>query len=642
LVLLFALGERKLLKASFKRAADCGGRSQPLNIYFRFCNSKDKLMIKKDFSFFFLTGFFLFLIPILFFLIEIKGIRSLLSLSAVLVIILSSWGMKKTPLNLFFLFLTGILFFFPLIHFCVNENYYFEDFSESILWIVGPFAFYLSGKSLGRRVVVAGAFLWVLNLLVSIHMGNLSIGLPGNFNWQAAFILGTSPLAVVWCFYKTGAFSDRNRWISRIICILAISCVLVYTLWRTQSRAAYLSLFVLIVMLAFIRFFKRRYLPRLILCGLFLVVALPSIIFSDFLSRKIAEILFHDVRPALWVGTLRLIQDMPLLGAGQMSLPSVLMPYRPIGYFLRSHHFAHIPEHPHNHFLYILSCFGLIAGTIHIGLILYPLFFCLKRLRRLSLRSKGTLVSFFLLLFCAMFDKIYFEYYTLFLMIMLQGLLWQKIFPLEKKYVTEERRLLFGSFLLKGTASFIVICFLASYLWNFVLAARLYTSAGIFADKKPSAALNCSANASLHKREPYYSFYGAYISLSSFQDPHMTEFFIGELSKTPCPSLSRSELIMADAQALLGRNLAALSYLEKDLQNFPISIESLYKKALLEKISGKNTDMEMTLARLNRALKHKGLLPKDIPSILNESKYDHRFSEYKKLKEDSLSDHNLR
>jgi hypothetical protein len=516
------------------------------------------------------------------------------------------------------------------------------DLFDMLSWILCPLAFYaLYGKI--RKNVSAFLFaVWFANFAVSmwqIFSGRAFVGLPDNINWQAALVLGTTPFALNYARLKLRSNREYNPalWTACII----IAAFLALTLMKTKSRAAFISLAFASILYLFLKIGNKKLFLRTALLSILTTGCVFGglILFSENFSAKVSGILFNDIRPTIWAGAVNMTKDYLFFGVGEPSFQSAFMPYRPIGYFLRSHHFAHITDHPHNHILYIFACFGVVAGFLYLILLFYPIYISVKKYKSLSSGTKTVFFSFVLLLICSFFDKTYFEWHTLFIMNLLLGLLWFNAWPKENYARIPDNK---GKLVryVRAAAGCLILVFFAYTNYISWFSSVRYVSAVVLYDNysKPASALSvCGSALRKEKLMASANFAAAKISLQNFKDPYMTEHFIKILEESPTPSYARSNLIMANAQALLGRKLAAISYLEKDLRNYPISIESLYKKAMLEKSIGRTEDMEQTLKHLDTALAHKGLSYDDIPYILTHNSFDNKFSDYKKLKEQGLN-----
>jgi len=478
----------------------------------------------------------------------------------------------------------------------------------------------------------------LINALVSsfqlLH-GKAFIGLPGNLNWHAALVLGLSPLVCNQIKIRVGS---KNHLLSRIF----QGAVVIFTgfsIIKAESRAAILSVFIVALVYIFLVFYKNPRIYRVIIFS-FCVIGLISLILGVIFSKYIADILFYDMRVAMWTGALRLINDNALFGVGEQRFLSEYMVYRPIGYFLRSHHFAHITEHPHNHVLYIFSCFGLLGAIPYMFLIICPLFVGLRRFDRLSTTSRSVILSFLFYLICSFFDMTYYQWHNFFIISALLGLVWRIGFPTSPIFTKSSpcNSSLFFLGLRICASSILFAAFVYTSVVSFLSSVAYYQGYFISEEsgRRSEAILNIDAAVNLDRNFSTAFFSAGVLSMQDFKDPYMAESYLDRLQECPSPTVSRSNLKMADAKIAMGRRLDALRFLEKDILCYPISIESLYKKAKIEEELGRSNELNSTLLRLSRALEHKGLSAEDAPVIAKNSYFDNKFEEYKKLKKELL------
>ncbi|NQU10418.1 O-antigen ligase family protein, partial [bacterium] len=135
--------------------------------------------------------------------------------------------------------------------------------------------------------------------------------------------------------------SRSLRWLA-----LGAAVLLVVALWFCGSRGAWLGL------LAGLAAFGVLSLP----CGrlaLSLVLVLVLVLVSGLLPWTRAHLARQwraDVRPVIWAGTIRMVEDRPLLGHGLGSYLLVYPQYRLPTYFARPKA-APVTDHAHNEFL---------------------------------------------------------------------------------------------------------------------------------------------------------------------------------------------------------------------------------------------------------------------------------------------------
>jgi len=520
------------------------------------------------------------------------------------------------------------------------ESYSHLEYFGAMSWVICPLCVYLIPG--GRRAFVRLlALLWLLNVLMSLRQlllfgGNL-VGLPGNQNWHASLVLGLAPV-VIYLLHKESLRSDSAVF---RLCKYIVFAFVVFTIFKTESRAAMVSAaFCSVVFVYFATDGDRFARSAFFLCllAIFAVAVMSFFLFHEYFAGLVQ----HDMRIAMWTGGWDLFLDNFWFGVGDARYLSEYTAYRPIGYFLRSHHFAHITEHPHNHVLYMLGSFGLIGGGAILMLTFHPVLLLFRKYRRLSSGSRAVLFSFLLLLVCSLFDMTYYHWHNFFAMSVLLGLLWKTAYaappPARRRF---SLWFLLPEYLFRAACAGILIFALVRDGADNYRANILYNR-GFMASDKPEnlvfslACMDAAANLNPNFFPALFS--AGILCMQDFKDPYMAEAYLERLQATPNPSISRSNLKMADAKTALRRRSDAIRYLERDIMNYPISIEALYKKLMLEKELGLDEKLHMTTLMLARALEHKGLEWEDVPVIAKNTYFDNKFEEYKLLKKRLLDE----
>jgi hypothetical protein len=425
------------------------------------------------------------------------------------------------------------------------------------------------------------------------------------------------------------------------LCKYLVFAFVVFTIFKTGSRAAMVSAVFCSVVFVYFAMDGDRFARRVLFLCLLAILAAAAVSFSLF-SEHFAGLIQHDMRIAMWTGGWDLFLDNFWLGVGDARYLSEYTAYRPIGYFLRSHHFAHITEHPHNHVLYMLGSFGLIGGGAILMLTFHPLLLLFGKYRRLSSGSMAVLFSFLLSLVCSLFDMTYYHWHNFFAMSVLLGLLWKTAYVAPKAVKSSRAAgFLSSAYIFRVACAVILAVVLARDGIDNYRANVLYNRGFMASDKPESLSFSLACMDESARLSPTFSlslFSAGILSMQDFKDPYMAEAYLERLQATPNPSISRSNLKMADAKTALGRSSDAIRYIERDIMNYPISIESLHKKFKLEKELGLDDKLQMTLRMLVRAIEHKGLEWEDVPVIAKNPYFDNKFEEYKLLKKRLLDE----
>lgn len=561
-------------------------------------------------------------------LTEIKGLAiSFASLSVGLILL-----KRKIPFSPKIHFWIPVIIFLLLIsiQFVLFDSYFYSEFFASLSWLICPLLIYFS-RTKGFKFFFILAFLWFINTALSFYqfsLGAMVVGLPGNWNWNASLILGLSPVIIYLVHFVSKNFKYKGD--PRYFYFLIV-CIVLLFIYKTGSRGATVSLILGGLIYFYLYFSKNtKYKKYFYNFAIFAIAAIFAIVylFSDYFL----SIVERDTRIPMWIGALKLIRDNPIIGVGDSGYLSAYTEYRGAAYFLRSHYFAHITEHPHNHILYILGAFGILGGSAILFLSFYPIYLGLRRFQNLSPQSKTVLFSCIFFFTCSLFDMTYYHWHNYFAISILLGLSWRIAFIPSVKTESKASSVFYLSRAL--TAVVLLIFFVKSQM--ITLEVNRYHNAGQILGEKyetQSISLHLFDKACALNPNTSYSLLGAgLISIQDFKDPIMAEHYFSLMQKTPNPSISRSNLRMADAKFAIGKKREALYFLNKDLQNYPISIETLYKKLKLEEMLGMIETAKETSLMIADALKLKELDWEDLPIVAKNHYFDNKFEEYKFLK----------
>ena len=566
--------------------------------------------------------------------LSLKSIIQLFSIEAISALSLAVLLTKRRLLVDFFrkyylpaLALSTILVI-ETIRVMIKDTYTGRDFMYSIILFVLPAAIFTISSELKKYSYIIFSLIWIINTLhcfcEPFRMSGPCTGISGNINWNASLILATTPFATYFLYNYL-----RNKKASPVIRISLSSipvAISIFFLYLCDSRGAYLSLAIILLLLIVIYFYE---LNAKIVIRLLLLLGIFLFIFTLFYGSIIADSLFRDVRFSLWHSTLRLFLDNPILGVGSPSFESEYAKYRPIDYFIRSQHFAYRTIHPHNQLLFILASLG-IAGTISwIVLWIYPIVKLFLTFKALDITTKIALVSLSILVIHSMFDLVLFQWPTMFVACLLLAIIWRKCWPLENSTaaIPSTEPTAYRIFISLSASA----CFLLFILFSFQdlmcsLETR-YSDISMNSGKSPSLALASIDMAIDYKAVPSAISHCGVISSSIFSDQIMALHYFNRLLDTSCPQIANSNRHIAECLLKLGRKEEALIFLRKDVNNFPISIISLYMQMSLENDLGRKNEAELTAAKLVNALVHKGLTEKHIPEILANPYYDNKFVE---------------
>lgn len=567
--------------------------------------------------------------PSMFNLFKLETISALclmlffLSLAAEIVVI------KKY--NYCFLFSASLLFIIPLYHFLTNQAYSFSDLCFSLFWISCPLTVFIFADIIKKWLTAYLSLFWTINIFIVFFRGGTIIGLSGNQNWHAAFLLATTPFVV----YSSYLFLCRlglNK--AAILLLSAIPALIgVYILSKCDSRGAWLALAIMAIFLFKLCCPALKNIPwlRIFIYGL-IILTLLVFLFGD----KLANIIFIDVRPSLWFGAAKLTLAHPFIGVGAPEFESSYAPFRGINYFLRSGYYAVRSSHPHNQILYISCCFGILGAIAWFYLWIWPVFVGCYKFLSFKLTTKICFISYIMLLVHSMFDLIFSVWPTVFFSGLFLGILWKECNMItsgnDEKINTEtpcsyKFKTFNKTFFLALSAS-LLIYIIADICINIIFSTHIRKSWTDLSSGRTYASLPSAEKAFKHRKDPIEIYHSGIIAWNTFDDHLLAIHYFDMLKDTPCPVIAHSNAYIAAYAIKLGRYCEALDYINKESINFPISIVNLYNKLLVENKLGLRQEAETTKKKLYISLKYKGLTESDIPEILKNTYYDAKFNEF--------------
>ena len=264
-----------------------------------------------------------------------------------------------------------------------SGQYSAAETGELFLSVAVPFAVCVFARELKRLLP------WYLTLfwLIDIALGFVQyyglhwflFGLPGNINWNAAFLAVTAPFAILtawkWCPTEDN-WSVNSFW--RIGSLLLVAGVTVWQIVLTDSRGTLLGVAAAGALWAFLKLGHRG--RRLTLFAVLALALVGSVWFAFFTSHeRILENLSRDERVFLANTTMSMIAEQPEIGFGAPSFEQEYLNFRRPEFFSMRHSAVRI-DHPHNHLLYIAASFGILGLLCWLYLMLEPMFFAAKRI----------------------------------------------------------------------------------------------------------------------------------------------------------------------------------------------------------------------------------------------------------------------
>jgi O-antigen ligase len=214
----------------------------------------------------------------------------------------------------------------------------------------------------------------VIGILDFRHRRVASVGF-GNPNLLAGYMVIALPVITGLLLANVNkvsifAFHHKYAYFLKLFLYIISIITILFVLYLCKSRGAWLALaggtvsFLILLVLN-----NKKRLTMLILS----IAVIGTIIFSLFLV-PIAEELILDVRPFIWLGTLKMIKAHPIIGSGIGTYLINYPNYRSKEYFLFSHTIGEergwlaqdVTDHAHSEYLEIAAETGLV------GLTLYP------------------------------------------------------------------------------------------------------------------------------------------------------------------------------------------------------------------------------------------------------------------------------
>lgn len=236
---------------------------------------------------------------------------------------------------------------------------------------------------------------------------NSAVGFPGNNNWQAAFLVASTPFAM-WCSWRVleKLFPVELSTLPLFIGIQIPIVILAYIPFHScDSRGATLALWVFLILTLFL-FFMRCFKDNLVLQrklfwsiigGFLLIVLLGFLVQKNRVCYEFEKLSITDVRIPMWTAATRMIFETQieperpavytprgyrfLLGAGCEYFEDQYVTYRAANYFCRTKP-ASRTDYPHNFSFYTLGAMGIPAGLAWMALVLGSLLLVYRQLMR--------------------------------------------------------------------------------------------------------------------------------------------------------------------------------------------------------------------------------------------------------------------
>lgn len=520
--------------------------------------------------------------------------------------------------------LAAIILIPAFFHFFTIEEYSFENLLYALSYLAIPFFCYLYAESFERMLPVYMAILWLANLyhsVLSFFGGREFSGIAGNRNWNATFLTATLPFVLYFMYRKMKEKGYGKTFIFMSCSIPTL--ISSYIFYKCDSRGGLLALVVLLLLYVFMSL--KRQMKKFFIFALLLISVVAVILFCLKGTDRMAELIAEDVRLPLWEGTINMIKDNILFGVGPARFESEFSSYCPTEYFLR-HHVAVRNDHPHNHFLFFASSFGIFAFIAWIFLLVYPMFlFFLNYNNEKKIVVRLLVFALFAMTIHAMLDMIYAQWPTNILSLMILGVLWAKTWP--SRRISGETVSVPCSFwekcffFISGTALVILALFLSCrtfYSTNCLRNGLIYAEEG---RKYENAAFYMDRAVTVNKT-PMGIYKAAMNSFFKLGNPDLTLYYLYMLNETSCPNFAHSSGFIGNILCQQGRVRDAIPWLKKENLHFPLSAGTLHNLFNAYTILGMPEDAEDSYKRLLIALNLKGLELKHLPLLLDNPEFD--------------------
>ena len=243
-------------------------------------------------------------------------------------------------------------------------QYNAAETGELFLTVAVPFAVCVFARELKRLLPWYLTLFWLIDVVLGfvqyygLHW--FLFGLPGNINWNAAFLAVTAPFAILtawkWCPSEEN-WSVNSFW--RIGTLLLVAGTTVWQIALTDSRGTLLGVAAAGALWIFLKLKHRG--RRLTLFAVLSVALIGSVWFTFFAPHgRILENLSRDERVFLANTTMSMIAEQPEIGFGAPSFEQEYLAFRRPEYFSMRHSAVRV-DHPHNHLLYIAAGFGILG-----------------------------------------------------------------------------------------------------------------------------------------------------------------------------------------------------------------------------------------------------------------------------------------
>jgi O-Antigen ligase len=498
-------------------------------------------------------------------------------------------------------------------HFLVIPVYSIETFfAESIWWTIPLFAA-VYHRELIRLLPWGFLFIWCFGLAVAIREvsgGYLLRGLPGNWNWQACMLGMLAPVIVVAVWRK----NNRGRQLTSII-IFAVSGILFFM--TELSTGAILSIVasLLIISLALCR----HKLPPWLIPGVLAVIGGGIVMLAALYFCNMIDFPANGVRGCLWRGGFALIADSPVTGVGTASFTNAYKSYIPTEYYLLNFA-APRHNHPHNHFIYIWACFGIVGIIAWLGLLGMPIIRELRLCRRHPhWLPVSLLFGLLVVLSHAMIDLTLFVWPTNIIALLILGVFWGRM----PRGNSTKLHLPGQIKVVAAAVSVFILVFTGFLLQREFKSSAACRNGMVYLDMKQPEAAYASFIGSMQVRPNKESAYRlARIAFYDFKQPDQALKYLGFLPRLGVDNYLHCNEMAGKIFFINGDYASARMYFFREVKNYPLAVRGWFYLMQAERKLGNVKAAEAANKTLQRVLKLKNLTPEFIPLLLTNEYWD--------------------
>jgi len=502
-----------------------------------------------------------------------------------------------------------------------GTDYSPEALLQGTFWLLVPLAAALCGERLVRPLHWAALVFWTVTAVLSFqsvfHPPVPLWGIPGNYNWNATLLASTVLLVVGWLWRGDRPLSGGRRWLA-----LVLVGVTLYLMYRCTCKGA---LLVVLGTALWFYWFEcrrlRRYLTVLAMIGL--VVA--GIFFGSIWQRFSA--MDQGVRTGLGSGAVSTVARFWWQGTSAAGFETSFAELLPPEY-QSSPMSAPRSNHPHNQILYQFAVWGVMGGTAWLVLLLLPFWRFFRHYPQRGREEKLQMAAMMVIFGHGMLDLTLFEWPTNVFFLLLLGLLWYRR---QTGGESDRNRLLAlvrPTRLLRGLTGLAALAVLADGLYRTAVGTWYFREAQLAADWKKHEMTGamideglklCPANATfLYKAgtTAMYELHNPALALTYFRH-------LDGLNR----NFAQNNGLTGQLLLLQGHPDEALPYLAAEIKLHPINVLPHFYYSIALGRLGLRTESEQEFRTVIMLLRFRGLEPRDLPFLIQNSYYDRRWRE---------------